>query len=183
MATQRTQIIDRISMTDALKLAADHGLTVVTEAHHMGHQTYRYTRIRLGSVTIAPFEEPRWRDLGEGPSWQEKYTVTMPLSVPVEWTPGDGHNGLRICYPVVSLIREGGAKWGGVSVAVRDETTPEPSQQISSTYEYDGFQQIGTKGTLFGFRFRWAGLRMGVTEIPYDHDPSRTHWVLTADRW
>lgn len=177
--TIHTAPVGPLDHKGTLELAARLGLTTTTERSGDRHR-YQYTRVQIGTVTIAPFAEPKWRDLGEGPSWQEQYTLLQPVQVPIGWTPGHGHDALQVKFPVVSLLRQGGAKWGGVSVAARDDTEPRPSTHYHSTYEYAGFEELGTKGTLFGYPAS-VSFRVAFEEVPYDHDPSKTHWIIKAD--
>lgn len=168
-----------VGLEAALAAAEAMDLPVTVTEYRSGSQCYRYTRIQLGTVLVPAFDEPRWRDLGDGPSWQEKYTVEEALTVPLLWEPQQeyGWTCWRVHYPVTSLVRQGGAKWGGVSIVARDDTEPRASTHTHNTYSYQGCQELGTRGTLFGFV---ASLADGVSfrEAPYGHDPSKSRWVL-----
>jgi hypothetical protein len=149
---------------------------------HLDERTIRYqghpdrTQYVIGHVHVEPFAS-RWRDLGEGPSWQEEYALPMSLKVELLWEPG-AHQELRISYPVVSILREGGAKFAGVSVSARNERDPRPSVHHDSTWEFSGAQEIAERSTFFEHR---VVLQRGVgtQSVPFDHDPSRSRYVLT----
>lgn len=162
------------ALSHVLGAANTLGLDVVRTSYG----TYTYTRVQLGTIEIPAFDAPKWRDLGEGPSWQEKYTLEAPVTADIMWESHTSFPGyaVRVEFPVTSLLRQGGAKWGGVSLAANDDTTPKPSTHTLGTYDYDAFRQLAG-GTFFGYA---ATLAAGVSfrEVPYAHDPSKTHFVL-----
>lgn len=145
-----------------------------------GSPNWRRTQIEIGSVHVPAFSEPEWRDLGEGPSWQEKYTLDHDLPrVPIMWDPFSTHSQVSITFPVTSLLRQGGVKWGGVSLAANDDDTARDSQHMRSTYDYAAFKELAG-GTLFGYVAR-LHRGVGFREIPYAHDASKTHFVLDLE--
>ncbi len=140
----------------------------------------RHMAMEIGTLHVEPFEDAT-RDLGEGPSWAERYSLPMALSVPVLYVP-TYPCAVTVTFPVISTYREGGAKWGGVSVAVRNDTEHRASTHTMSAYQY----QLGQLA-----RDGWRGwtlrLHRAVTTVstPYDHEPTRSRDVIhfTAQRY
>ncbi len=172
-ATQLLSTDDRPSLAEALQAAESLDLNVLLK-RYKGRTS---TLIQIGQVLVGPLDA-RYRDLGEGPSWQEKYELPMQLWVPLYWRPADAtkHYAVSCHVPVTSIMRESGAKFAGVTHAYSQDTDKQPSTHSYESYEYSAFEMLGN-GNFFGHAVRTAH-GVSVREVPYAHDPTKTHWVM-----